>query len=199
MSNPSPGEIVYTIQKIYGAQLDTQTNVYGTPFTIDYVQDGDVNHNHDTDEIKAGGMIRELLSVHVGSEVSFTEAWLPADAVTAITGETESQSGDSGNRVWTRDMSGAGEGNPYVGIILVFAALGAARKVIGLAKCQADKKQQFQAQQNQFRTGELKFMVASATANTNLIVRGRRYEAVGDVPDFTQQANFQSYFDGFFS
>lgn len=198
-NNPSPGEIVYTIQKIYGAQLNTQTNTYGIPFVIDYVQDGEISGEYDTDEIKAGGMWRELLTVQVGSMVKFSEAWMPAAAVTALTNEVETLSGASGNRVWSRVSSGAGEGLPYVGLIPVFAALEGATKTVGLARCKANKKPEFKADQNKFRTGELEFKVASATSSTNQLMIARRYENVSDVPDFTDQADFQAYFAELFS
>ena len=199
MSTPGYGELTYTIQEIWTAQLNTITEVYGTPAEIGYVQDGDLSPEHDNDSIKAKGMIRELLAIQTSLKIKFGEAWLNQAAVTAITNESETESGDSGERVSTRIRSGAGGGLPYVGLVLVFAASNGSFYVHGAPKCMAMKKPQFKAEQNKFRTGEMEFDVASANASVNKIDKQVRFERIDELPDFSDQAEFQAFFAEMFS
>lgn len=199
MSNPLYGEIKFTIQQIYVASLDETDDTYGTPALIGYVQDGDVSPEHDTDTIKAGGANREMLSVQIGSTVTINEAWLSDAAHSIVTGETSSESGASGSRQRKRINEGAGGGLPYIGMIIVGSATNGAGGVMGFAKMMANSKPQFALEQNTFRTGEIEFGVLTAKPTNNKIVKQVDYEAFGDIPDFTDQAEFQSFMDEMFT
>lgn len=199
MSNPQAGELLYTVLKLWVAQLDPTTNTFGVPVQIDYVQDTELAGEYDTDTIKAGGMNRELLTVQIGSTLKFSEAWMPTAAITAITNETESESGSSGSRVWERIISGAGGGLPYVGLVGQVAGINNAFGIFAAPKCKANKKPDAKYEQNKFRVSEMEFMMASATPAVNKLVKTERYERLNEIPDFTDQATFQSYMDEMFS
>lgn len=189
---PRYGDIVFSVQEMWVASLLDEEGSYGTPAYIEYPQDGGYEPEMDTDKIKAGGANREALAVQIGSVITLKEASMRDDAVNIIEGETASESGDSGNRVKTRHHGGGGEGLPYFGLVQVFAATNGAVYVYGAAKCKAQSKQKFMAEQNKFRIGELK-IDALATPVSDTIEKTVKYEDIADVPDFSDQVEFEDF------
>lgn len=191
---PDYGDIVFTATKAYVAPYNPVTKVFGTPALVEYIQDASEEAQHDTNEIKAQGANREGLTVHIGTDIKVSEASLRDDAINIITGETATQSGESGNRVKTRIRKGGGAGLPYLGIILLFAATNGARYVYGAAKCLSGNKPQFSVSQNEFRKGEFSMKAFAIDGEVDNIDKSQKYEDASDVPDFSQQAAFQAYF-----
>lgn len=188
----------FTILNLYVALLGSD-NSYGTPAVFENPQSFSYTPQHDNDEIKARGANRELLSVLIGYEASLDEASLKADAVNIVTGYTESLSGTTPNQVATEDDSAGGEGKPYVGLVAVYAGTLGSRFVMGFAKGMIMNDPEFEAGQNEFRTGSIDFAFATATPSVAKIRRMRKYETASDVPDFTQAAIWDTYFSGIFS
>jgi hypothetical protein len=189
---PEYGDIVYSVKDIYVASLEDNVGGYGTPAYIEYPQDGGYEPEMDTDKIKASGANREALAIQIGSVITLKEASMRDDAVNIIEGESATESGASGNRVKTRHHGGGGEGLPYFGMVQTFNATDGAIYVYGAAKCKAQSKQKFMAEQNKFRVGEMK-IDALATPVTGIIEKTVKYENVATVPDFSDPAAFQTF------
>jgi hypothetical protein len=189
---PEYGDIVYSPKEIWVAALQDNLGGYGTPAYIEYPQDGGYEPEMDTDKIKAGGANVESLAIQIGSVITLKEASMRDDAISIIEGETATVSGTSGNRVKTRVHGGGGEGLSYFGIVQLFNATNGAVYVYGAAKCKAQTKQKFMAEQNKFRVGEMK-IDALATAPAYKIEKTVKYENVADVPDFSDPAQFEAF------
>lgn len=193
---PEYGDIAFTVQNVYVAPLNTD-NTFGTPGALEYVQSFSYDPLVDEDTIKAQGGNREKLTVIIGAESTLEEASLKATAVDIITGYTSSESGTTPNRVRTVDGEGAGSGKPYVGVVIVIATTNNGRLVYGFPRSMVKGDPQFQAGQNEFRTGEFGFEHLLTTINKYM--RMKRYESASDVPDFSVAANWDTYFTGIFS
>jgi hypothetical protein len=115
------------------------------------------------------------------------------DAVNIITGETATESGASGNRRKRRVLRGGGPGLPYFGMVQVFNGTNGSFLVAGFAKCMAETKPAFKAEQNKFRVGEMKIKALGIAASDNFIVVVDKYENIEDLPDFSDAAEFESY------
>lgn len=189
---PNYGDIVFSVKDMWVASLQDEEGSYGTPAYIEYPQDGGYEPEMDLDKIKAGGANREALAVQIGSVITLKEASMRDDAINIIEGETATESGSSGNRVKTRHHGGGGEGLPYFGLVQVFNATNGAIYVYGAAKCKAQGKQKFMAEQNKFRVGEMK-IDAVATPVSDKIEKTVKYENVADVPDFSDPAEFEEF------
>lgn len=199
MSTPQHGELAYTVQQAFVASLDPVSNVYGTPAIIGYVKDGEISSEVDSDTILAQGATREILTVHTGDSIKLSEAWCSDAATDILTGEVTTESGGAGNLVSERIRAGAGGGLPYIGLVLLVSATAGSFFVFGAPKCKLTSKPAFKFEQNKFRTGEIELAVATATATVNKISRTVRYQHVSDLPDFSDQAAFQSFFQGMFT
>jgi hypothetical protein len=189
---PDYADIVFSVKDIWVAPLNDNEGDYGTPAYIEYPQDGGYEPEMDTDKIKAGGANREALAVQIGSVITLKEASMRDDAINVIEGETATESGTSGNRVKTRHHGGGGEGLPYFGIVQVFNCTDGAIYVYGGAKCKAQSKQKFMAEQNKFRVGEMKIDVL-ATPSGDRIEKTVKYENAADVPDFSDATEFEEF------
>lgn len=189
---PDYGDIIFSPDQIWVASLESEDGEYGTPAYIEYPQDGGYTPSMDNDMIKAGGANVEALSVHTGAEITIKEASMREDAISIIEGESSTESGTSGNRVKTRVDTLGGPGLPYIGMVQVFNATNGAKYVVGFAKVKAKNKQDFKAEQNKFRTGEMKFDVLATAPYYKAMVR-RKYENAADVPDFSDATEFENY------
>jgi hypothetical protein len=81
---------------------------------------------------------------------------------------------------------------PYFGIVQVFNCTDGAIYVYGGAKCKAQSKQKFMAEQNKFRVGEMKIDVL-ATPSGDRIEKTVKYENAADVPDFSDATEFEEF------
>jgi len=192
---PDFGDIIFSGIKAYVAVYNPVLKIFDVPALLEYMQDVTVEAIHDTDMIKAQGANREALSVMIGAKITVKEASMRDDAVNVISGETATQSGASGDRTKTRIRSGGGEGTPYFGIIIIFAATNSGRYVYGGAKCMCQNKPKLEVTQNTFRTGEFVMDVLAIDGDIDNIDKSKKYEDSSSVPDFSVQANFQTYFD----
>lgn len=186
------GDLVTTVQAVYIGLLLTD-NSYDPVAKVKYAQSSNYESEHDTDVIKATGMDREGLSVKTGMTITIEEAAL-SPAVDIATGHVLVESGTTPNQVNTTVEEGGGGGKPYVGLIVVYATVNNARFVTGWPKAMLQADPQFEAGQNEFRTGELEFKAFSATPDVNKIRKQRIYENVASLPDFTTTAAFDAFF-----
>jgi hypothetical protein len=192
------GNEVTTLQGVYIGALST-ANQYPTVARFKYAQNFNYEPENDTDEIKSEGIGSELLSVNTFWTATLEEASLQADAMNIATGNTESISGSSGNRQAKEVAEGGGDGKPYVGVIAVFATTRGGRFVVGFPKGMLQNEPQFEAGQNEFRTGELEFKFVRAAATNRKMRKRITYEAAADVPDFTVAANWNTFFSEMFT
>ena len=188
---PDNGDIVYSVKEIWVAALEDNAGAYGTPAYIEYPQDGGYSPEMDTDKIKAGGANVESLAIQIGSTITLKEASMRDDAINIIEGETATTSGSGDAEVKTREHGGGGEGLPYFGIIQVFNATNGAAYVYAAAKCKAQTKQEFKAEQNKFRVGEMK-IDALATAPAYKVEKTMKYASADNLPDFSDAAVFEA-------
>jgi len=192
------GNEVTTLQAVYIGALTT-ANQYSSVAKFKYAQSFNYEAENDTDEIKAEGVGRELLSVNTFWTATIEEASLQADAINIATGSSETLSGSSGNQQAKEIASGGGDGKPYVGVIAVFATTYGSRFVVGFPKGMLQNEPQFEAGQNEFRTGELEFKFVTATSLVNKMRKRITYEASTDVPDFTSTSVWNAFFSEMFS
>jgi hypothetical protein len=189
---PEFGDIQFTVQKAFVAEYNDSTNAFTNPAEIEYATEFSFTPLMDEDEIKAQGANREKLAVVIGAESTLGEASMKAAAYNIAMGYTEATSGASGNRIRTTDMSGAGRGKPYVGlIVVVMATIG--QVVYGFPKSKLKSDQEFEAGINEFRTGELEFEHL-CLPTSNHYMRRKKIEADGDVPDFTDAGAWTTFF-----
>ena len=190
---PEFGDIQFTVQRAYVAAYNDSTNAFTNPQEIEYAQEFSYSPLMDEDEIKALGANREKLAVVIGAESTLSEASMKAAAYNVAMGYSEDQSGSSGNRIRVTDMSGAGRGKPYIGfIVIVMATIG--QVVYGFPKSKLKMDQEFEAGINEFRTGELQ-LEHLVLPDSNKYLRRKKFEADGDVPDFTEVAAWTTFFD----
>lgn len=188
---PEFGEVTFTAQNAYVAKLNS-SNAYVTPKEIQYFQDFDYDPQTDNDTLKAQGANRELLTVTIGGESELEEASLSLAAINLMTGDTEVESGTSGNRRRTTDSQGAGRGFPYIGqLIVAKATIGSA--VFGFAKGMLRNYPGGSMAQNTFRTGTLNFDWV-VLPSTNKWMRMRKYESDSDIPDFSDASAWDTFF-----
>lgn len=189
---PELGDIQFTVQKAFIASFNTATNAFTNPQEIEYVTEFSFTPLMDEDEIKAQGANREKLAVVIGAESTLGEASMKAAAYNVAMGYTEAESGASGNRWRVTDMSGAGRGKPYIGlIVVVIATIG--HVVYGFPKSMLKTDQEFEAGINEFRTGELE-LEHLVLPVSNHYMRRKKIEADADVPDFTQVSSWTTFF-----
>jgi len=186
---PSYGEVITNPLGVYLAPLNTD-DTFGTPQLVDYVQSVNLSFETDDDKIKAYGMNLEAGSWLIGAEVELEEAALSMPAKLIATGYTENVTGTTPNQVARSKGVAGGEGKPYIGIVVVFAATGGSAAVLGYPKSMLKEDPEWEAEQNQFRTGEMSFDTVVPHQTKRELYVLERYESASDLPDFSLAASF---------
>lgn len=195
---PNYAEIMFSVREAWVIPY-SGSGEYGTPQPFEYIQDISWEPVHDNDTIKAQGVNLEALSVQIGSKIKVKEASMHAETINVIQGNTATESGASGNRQRKRINSGGGGGLPYIALIAVCEATDGAVFVAGWPKAKATTKQKFQAEQNKFRTGEMEFEAVATRINGKEIEKFVGYETDDDLPDFSDNAEVEAYFEELWS
>ncbi len=174
------GEVAFTLVDLQVAPVTSSG--YGTAVDLDYQQVMEIEPQHDTHEIKAGGKLVELLSVVTHANFKISQGLVDQEALAVIAGTTATTSGTTPNQTKTTDLEGGGAGLPYFGVIGKLVSNDGAALMIGLPKCKLDAAPATKSEQNQFVMAEAS---GRAIADSNgIIVRYQAQETAGNI-DFS--------------
>lgn len=187
----SYGDIIYNPTAAYVAALDSVANTYGTPAKVDYIGKLSYEYESDTDTIKSGGQIREMITIPTNAKGKFEEFSLNYIPWGILTGFGASEYSTTPNRYYRAMPRFGGSGLPYCGLIVAYAALNGANLLVGFAKFKLQNVPPFDVDQNKFRKGETEFMaIAAGDAGYGIVVQ--RYETAAQIP--TTASTFLSFF-----
>ena len=192
------GETVIQLTDLYAAPLEAD-NTFGTPVRIPVVEEFKFEFEHDEDEIKAYGVLVELLSVPIGATSEATEAKLDWATWPVLVGATPATTGVDPNQIESIEIAGGGEGVPYHGLMSVFATTNNQRLAVGFCKSKVMSIPGFDMGQNQFRRGKIEWKHVAGSDAIRKFWKAQRYQTAGDLVDFSVAANWDTFFTGFFS
>lgn len=188
----SYGDVIYNPTAAYVAALNTVANTYGTPVKLDYLGKVSFEYESDTDNIKSGGQIREVLAIPTNAKGKIEQFSLNYDAWAILTGFGTSEYSTTPNRYFRAMPKFGGSGLPYCGLIVAYAALNGANLLCGFAKFMLQNVPPFDVDQNKFRKGETEFMaIGAGDAGYGLVYQ--RYETAANIP--TTAGTFLSFFN----
>ena len=190
-TTPAFGDVIQNITGINVASLDS-VNVYGDPEFIVYGEKLTYEYESDEDDLKTYGQVAEKLTIPTKGVAVLEEGSLNWPALVAMTGFAI----NSGSGYEEMDALVGGEGMPYFGVIVSYASINGANMLAGFPKCKLTNMQSFNAEQNQFRVGELNFEFFAPSTVIRKLSRTRRYEVAESIP--STAAAFLAYFDGMF-
>lgn len=190
------GEVIYNITNMYVA-TPLGGGVFGPPAHVDLLSMFSYQFAADDDQIKAYGLVVELLTINTHIEGEIQQASIDAVVHQILTGEDSSSSGTTPDRVVTADALVGGAGLPYFAWIAEYASLDGARFVAGAAKCKLDVRPGFQADQNKFRIGQAGLKMIAPSTTARIALRTKRIEGAYTFP--TDAAGFATFFSGFYS
>lgn len=195
---PEYGEVLYNVTTAYVAALDENTNTYGTPARVEYLEEFEFEFEADEDEIKDGGMVVDMLSITTKATGQMRNASLNWSAMSILYGFTGHSYGSEPEDEYSEmDFQVGGAGNAHFGIIFRIEAKNGANGLIGFPKCMMSGLPPFQMQQNQFRRAEMDWSAMAPNPDNRKIMRIRRHRVAANVP--TTDNGFDDFFSGYFS
>lgn len=194
---PAFGEVVYNPIDLIVAKLNND-NTYGTPQRIDYFEKVSFDFEADTDEIKSGGLIVEALSIATKVTGTMDNGALNFASMSIIQGDTPpAVYGSTPNQYQYVDWTVGGAGNPYFGLMVLFATTLGGAFIAGFPKAMLDKKPGFDIDQNKFRVGSADFSAFAPSTLSRRVARGMKMEtAPANLP--LTSAYMQGFFAGMF-
>jgi hypothetical protein len=193
---PKYGDVIYNPKAAVVAAI-TATDpdiVYGTPVFVDYIDRVSFEFEADNDELNSGGQTVEAISIikkgtgtlMLGS-LDLTGSSVPMLGITAQT------YGTTPNRYTIAKPKTGGQGLPYFGMIVEYAALNGANCVVAFPKCLLETYPAFDVEQNRFRRGEAAFSFFSPSVIKRELYLLRTNETAAALP--ATQLAFQSYLE----
>lgn len=193
---PAYSEVVYNPTDLIVAKLNND-NTYGTPVRIDYFEKVTFDFEADTDEIKSGGLIVEALSIATKVTGSLDNGALNFAAMSIIQGDTPTTSyGVTPNQYQYADITVGGSGNPYFGLIVLYASTLGGNLLAGFPKAMLSKKPAFEVDQNKFRVGSAEFGAYAPSVISRRVARLLKYETATTLQ--LTSAYVQGIFNGMF-
>lgn len=193
---PQFAEVIYNPTDLIVAKLNND-NTYGTPVRIDYFEKVAFDFEADTDEIKAGGLIVEALSIATKVTGSMDNGALNFAAMSILQGDTPpAVYGTTPSQYQYLDVTVGGAGNPYFGLMVQYASTLGGAVIVGFPKSMLSKKPGFDIDQNKFRVGSAEFGAYAPSTISRRVARVLKYETA---PTMTlSSAYMQGFFNGMF-
>lgn len=173
---PQFAEVIYNPTDLIVAKLNND-NSYGTPVRIDYFEKVAFDFEADTDEIKAGGLIVEALSIATKVTGSMDNGAMNFAAMSIIQGDTPTTVySTTPNQYQYADITVGGAGNPYFGLIVQYASTLGGALLACFPKAMLSKKPGFDIDQNKFRVGSAEFGAYAPSTLSRRVARLLKYE-----------------------
>jgi len=173
---PQFAEVIYNPTDLIVAKLNND-NSYGTPVRIDYFEKVAFDFEADTDEIKAGGLIVEALSIATKVTGSLDNGAMNFAAMSIIQGDVPtSVYATTPSQYQYADITVGGAGNPYFGLIVQYASTLGGALLACFPKAMLSKKPGFDIDQNKFRVGSAEFGAYAPSTISRRVARLLKYE-----------------------
>lgn len=173
---PQFAEVIYNPTDLIVAKLNND-NSYGTPVRIDYFEKVAFDFEADTDEIKAGGLIVEALSIATKVTGSMDNGAMNFAAMSILQGDTPpAVYGTTPSQYQYLDVTVGGAGNPYFGLIVQYASTLGGALLACFPKAMLSKKPGFDIDQNKFRVGSAEFGAYAPSTISRRVARLLKYE-----------------------
>jgi len=194
---PQFSEVIYNPIDLIVAKLNND-NTFGTPVRIDYFEKVAFDFEADTDEIKSAGLIVEALSIATKVTGNMDNGALNYAAMTIIQNDTPpSVYGTTPNQYQYVDWTVGGAGNPYFGMMVLYATTLGGAFIAGFPKSMLNKKPGFDIDQNKFRVGSAEFSAFAPSTISRRVARGMKMETAPTSLPLTS-AYMQGFFNGMF-
>lgn len=187
---PNYGDVIYNPTAVYVAPL-LSNNTFGTPARMTYQGKLSYTYESDHDELKSGGAIREVITIPTKIKGTIEEMALDYVSWGIITGFAAAEYSTTPNRYYRAMPRLGGEGVPYVGLIVAYAALNGANLLAGFPKFKVDTPPGFDVDQNKFRKGSSDFSAVGA-GDAGYAAVLQKYETAAQIP--TSAAAFLQFF-----
>lgn len=189
---PSYGDVIYNPYEAFAAAL-LPNLTYGPPSRVDYMGKVSFEYESDTDELKSGGMIVETITIPTKVTGEIEQGSLDYITWAIMTGFGAAEYSTTPNRYYRSTVKLGGEGLPYFGLIIAYAALSGANLLVGFPKVKLDTVPGFDQEQNKFRLSNSNFSgLAVSTSNRGAVVY-QKNETAKSVPA-TSAAAFLDFF-----
>lgn len=193
---PQFSEVIYNPYDVIVAKLNND-NTYGTPARVDYFEKVDFDFEADEDEIKSAGLVVEMLSIATKATGNLSNGALNFAAMGIIQGDTPTTIyGSPPNQYQYSDITVGGAGNPYFGMMVMYAATLGGALIAGFPKAMLSKKPGFTVDQNKFRVGEASWKAAAPSTISRRVGRLLKYETAPTMQ--LTSAYMQGFFNGMF-
>lgn len=193
---PAFSEVIYNPMDLIVAKLNND-NTYSTPARVDYFEKVSFDFEVDEDEIMSAGLVVEMLSIAKKVTGTLDTGALNFDAMGILQGDTPtSVYGASPNQYQYMDITVGGAGNPYFGLMVMYAATLGGAVIAGFPKAMLTKKPAFDVDQNKFRVGSADFKGAAPSTISRRVARLLKYETAPTMQ--LTSAYMQGFFNGMF-
>jgi hypothetical protein len=187
----SYGDVIYNPTAAYAAAW-LAGNTFGTPVPIDYIGTLSFEYESDTDQVKSGGMIVETITIPTKVAGEMNQGSLDYLTWGVMTGFAANEYSTTPNRYYITTPKLGGEGLPYFGLIVAYAAVGGANLLVGFPKAKLDNVPGFTVDQNKFRIGSANWTAVAASTITRMAGLYKKYETASAIP--TTAAAFLQFF-----
>lgn len=178
----SYGDVVFTLNDLKVAPWLSGNTYSPTAVSLGYTSTLSFSVQADNDQIKAFGMLVELLSVITHIEGNIENAAIDSEASWVLSGFATTSSGSAPSRTGTMDILGGGGGLPYFGAVGAFAGLNNSGIFVGIRKCKLDTFPEWNVDQNKFRMAKTGFKGVVPDTSSRYLIRIRKYETATTVP-----------------
>lgn len=194
-------EVPFALSTIYVSAYNITTNTYGaTVANIAAPQLVEVDADHDTDILQGAGKNQRMISVLKGMDLKLAAGGIDFDAMTIMTGGTETSSGSSPNRRRLFRVPAGGSGLPYFGMVCVGRTDDNGLIVAGMQCCKLKKTPKFtlDGKENKYNISEAEgYALPVTVGSAAYALTIRTYEAEGDFTVPTDAATFLAVFNPF--
>lgn len=196
---PSYGDVIYNPFQAYAAPL-LANNTYGLPSLVDYLGTITYEYESDNDDLMSGGMVVETISIPKKITGEINQGSLDYITWGIMTGFSAAEYSTTPNRYYRSTVKLGGEGLPYFGLIVAYAAIGGANLLCGFPKIKLDTVPGFDSEQNKFRLGKANFSGMAVSQTNRGAALYQKNETSKSVPStaalfldfFTQPTNVMS-------
>lgn len=178
------GEVAFTLTELVVATYNITTGAVGSAVPIEDGQTLDITPMGDTDELKAFGRIKHMLSIPTHAEFKGGYGGISRSALAVITGNAEVESGTTPSRTFFQNMV-AGGVLPYFAIAGRALVEGGGSLAVGLKACMLDKLPaiSFDGKANKFIVSEFSGRSLAAADDTLIYMMGLETAAALDLED----------------
>lgn len=172
---PQFAEVIFNITEAWVAALSV-TNTYSTPVAIDLIGKVSFTYETDTDEIMSAGLVVDSLAIPKKAKGEMTQSSLDFAAMATMCGFLAGNYGTTPNQYGIMDVAVGGDGMPYFGLLVAYAATLGGNMYAGFPKAKLETVPGFDVDQNKFRIGKAGFSAFAPSTTTRKVVRYKRNE-----------------------